>query len=76
MMKLELPRGMRDLAPEEFYNINYIEEKFLETTSLFNFKFMEPSPLETALLLWRQRVVHLFQMKYIVLSIGAPGALH
>jgi histidyl-tRNA synthetase len=46
MMKLELPRGMRDLAPEEFYNINYIEEKFLETTSLFNFKFMQPSPLE------------------------------
>ena len=36
---------MRDLAPEEFYNINYIEEKFLETTSLFNFKFMQPSPL-------------------------------
>lgn len=46
MMKLELPRGMRDLEPEEFYNINYIEEKFLETASLFNFKFMQPSPIE------------------------------
>jgi histidyl-tRNA synthetase len=46
MMKLELPRGMRDLEPEEFYKINYIERKFIETTSLFNFKFMQPSPLE------------------------------
>ena len=45
-VRLELPRGMRDLEPEEYYNINYIKEKFLETTSLFNFKLMEPSPLE------------------------------
>jgi histidyl-tRNA synthetase len=46
MIKLELPRGMRDLEPEEFYNIKYIEEKFLETASLFNFEFMQPSPIE------------------------------
>ncbi len=45
-MKLELPRGMRDLEQEELYNINYIEEKFLETATLFNFKTMEPSPIE------------------------------
>jgi histidyl-tRNA synthetase len=45
-MKLELPRGMRDIEPEELYNINYIKEKFIETTHLFNFKLMEPSPLE------------------------------
>lgn len=45
-MKLELPRGMRDLEPEDLYNINYIKEKFLETTTLFNFKVMEPSPIE------------------------------
>lgn len=45
-MKLDLPRGMRDLSPEEFYNISFIEDVFLETTSLFNFKFVEPSPLE------------------------------
>src|SRR5918911_2028153 len=45
-MKLDLPRGMRDLSPEEFYNINFIKDVFLETTSLFNFKFVEPSPLE------------------------------
>ena len=46
-MKLELPRGMRDIEPEELYNINYIKEKFIETTHLFNFNLMEPSPLET-----------------------------
>ena len=45
-MKFDLPRGMRDLEPEEIRNINYIREKFLETISLFNFKFMEPSPIE------------------------------
>jgi len=45
-VKLELPRGMRDLEQEELYNINYIEEKFLETATLFNFKIMEPSPIE------------------------------
>jgi histidyl-tRNA synthetase len=46
IVKLELPRGMRDLKQEELYNINYIEEKFLETATLFNFKIMEPSPIE------------------------------
>jgi histidyl-tRNA synthetase len=45
-MKLELPRGMRDIEPEELHNINYIKEKFIETTNLFNFNLMEPSPLE------------------------------
>jgi histidyl-tRNA synthetase len=45
-VKLELPRGMRDLEQEELYNINYIEERFLETATLFNFKIMEPSPIE------------------------------
>jgi len=45
-VKLELPRGMRDLEQEELCNINYIEEKFLETATLFNFKIMEPSPIE------------------------------
>jgi histidyl-tRNA synthetase len=46
MMKLELPRGMRDIESEEILNINYIKEKFMEIACLFNFKYMEPSPLE------------------------------
>jgi len=45
-MKLELPRGMRDLESDELFGINYIKEKFFETTRLFNFKSIEPSPLE------------------------------
>jgi histidyl-tRNA synthetase len=45
-MKLELPRGMRDLESDELFGINYIREKFLETTRLFNFKSIEPSPIE------------------------------
>src|SRR5439155_8674285 len=45
-MKLELPRGMRDVESDELFGINYIKEKFLETTRLFNFKSREPSPIE------------------------------
>lgn len=45
-MKFELPRGMRDLEPEEYDNINLIKNAFIETAKIFNFKLMEPSPLE------------------------------
>jgi histidyl-tRNA synthetase len=45
-MKLELPRGMRDLESDELLGITYIKEKFFETTRLFNFKSIEPSPVE------------------------------
>jgi histidyl-tRNA synthetase len=44
--KLELPRGMRDLGAEEFADISYVRDKFNETANAFNFKLMEPSPLE------------------------------
>ena len=37
---------MRDLEPEEYANINYVRERFLDTARLFNFKIMEPTPLE------------------------------
>ena len=46
MVKLELPRGMRDIEAEEFANISYVRDKFLETARLFNFQLTEPSPLE------------------------------
>lgn len=45
-MKLELPRGMRDLDGPELAGINYVRERFIETARLFNFQVMEPSPLE------------------------------
>ncbi len=46
MVKLELPRGMRDLEPEEFSDIAYVHDNFIETARIFNFKIMEPSTLE------------------------------
>jgi histidyl-tRNA synthetase len=46
VVKLELPRGMRDLEAGEFANISYVRDKFFETARLFNFQLAEPSPLE------------------------------
>ena len=46
MVKLELPRGMRDIEADEFANISYVRDRFLETARLFNFQLAEPSPLE------------------------------
>ena len=37
---------MRDMEDEAYANISYVREKFAETAKLFNFKMMEPSPLE------------------------------
>jgi histidyl-tRNA synthetase len=45
-VKFELPRGIRDLEADEFDEINYIREKFIEASRIFNFRLMEPAPLE------------------------------
>jgi histidyl-tRNA synthetase len=45
-VKLELPRGMRDIESEDLSSINFVRQKFFETARLFNFRIMEPSPLE------------------------------
>jgi len=45
-LKLELPRGMRDIEPKESFAIEYVRQKFIETSNLFGFKFMESSPIE------------------------------
>ncbi|RMF31784.1 MAG: histidine--tRNA ligase [Candidatus Nitrosothermus koennekii] len=45
-MKFELPRGIRDIEPDEYNRINYLRDKFLDTAKLFDFKIMEPSPIE------------------------------
>lgn len=37
---------MRDLEANEFANISYVRDKFIETAQLFNFQLTEPSPLE------------------------------
>jgi len=45
-MKFQLPRGMRDLEPDEYKDINVIRNAFIESARIFNFMLMEPSPLE------------------------------
>ena len=47
MVNLEVPRGMRDLDPQEYANIDYVRDRFFEIARLFNFQLTEPSPLET-----------------------------
>jgi len=43
---LDLPRGMRDIETKECATIEYVRQKFIETSNLFGFQFMEPSPIE------------------------------
>ncbi|MDE1814183.1 MAG: histidine--tRNA ligase [Thaumarchaeota archaeon] len=43
---MELPRGMRDIESTESSTIEYVRQKFIETSNLFGFQFMEPSPIE------------------------------
>ena len=45
-MKLDLPRGMRDISQEDVFYMNYIKEKFYETIASYNFQVIEPSPIE------------------------------
>ncbi len=44
---MELPRGMKDIEPDELAKIEHIRQKFQETAQLFGFHQMDPSPLET-----------------------------
>jgi len=37
---------MRDIEYDETSKIEYIRQKFIETSNLFGFQFMEPSPIE------------------------------
>lgn len=43
---MELPRGMKDFEQDELEKIELIREKFLETSKLFGFRRIEPSPIE------------------------------
>jgi histidyl-tRNA synthetase len=45
-VKIELPRGMRDIEFEESKYIELMRQKFVDSAQRFNFNFMEPSPLE------------------------------
>ncbi len=45
-MDLSLPRGMRDLAPDEYEALERVRAAFTEVAGLFGFRLMEPSPIE------------------------------
>lgn len=37
---------MRDIEPSESATMEFVRQKFIETSNLFGFQFMEPSPIE------------------------------
>src|SRR5271169_3185416 len=45
-MDLSQPRGIRDIEPEEFDKHVKIRRAFEEVARAYNFKLMEPGPLE------------------------------
>lgn len=45
-MDISLPRGLRDISPEESESSEIIRATFLETCRLFDYKVMEPSSME------------------------------
>lgn len=45
-MDLTLPRGIRDIEPEEFSLHDEIQKKFENVAELFKFRMMEPAPIE------------------------------
>jgi histidyl-tRNA synthetase len=45
-VKIEVPRGMRDIEWQESIYIELMKQKFIDVAQRFNFVFMEPSPLE------------------------------
>jgi histidyl-tRNA synthetase len=46
LVEFSLPRGLRDIPPEEASSAEAIRAAFLETCRLFDYKLMEPSSLE------------------------------
>jgi histidyl-tRNA synthetase len=45
-VKLDLPRGMRDISQDDAFYIHYIREKFYDIAACYNFQVIEPSPIE------------------------------
>ncbi len=45
-MDLSLPRGIRDVEPQQHRLYEKVRQAFYEVADLFNFKLMEPAPIE------------------------------
>ena len=46
MVEFSLPRGLRDIPPEESEAAEIVRAAFIDTCGLFDYRIMEPSPLE------------------------------
>ena len=56
---MDLPRGMKDFENSEFSKIEFVREKFLETSEVFGFKLMEPSSIESLSTLQALSLIHI-----------------
>ena len=45
-MTPSLPRGMRDIEARDYVLLEQVRRSFLDTSTLYDFQTMEPSPLE------------------------------
>ena len=50
-MDLSLPRGIRDVEPDEYRLQDEIQKKFQDVAAIFNFRLMEPAPIENLAIL-------------------------
>jgi histidyl-tRNA synthetase len=46
LVEFSLPRGLRDITPDEAASAEAVRDAFIETCRLFDYKIMEPSSLE------------------------------
>ena len=72
---MDLPRGMKDFEYNEFSKIEFVREKFLETSKVFGYKLMEPSPIESLSTL-EAKVVNQSRMIFIFSLIRENEKLH
>ena len=45
-MDLTLPRGLRDLGPDDYEELERVRSTFIDVAEIFDFRLMEPSPIE------------------------------
>ena len=45
-MDLSLPRGLRDLGPDDYEALERVRSTFIAVAKVFDFRLMEPSPIE------------------------------
>ena len=62
------PKGMRDIDSKEFSSMEKIRSDFIELANVFDFNFIEPSPIESLKTL-EVKSGPILEMKYMILKI-------